>query len=298
MKNIWKNRNWTPMLLKEEKTPFNSKDHLFELKYDGIRALIFGNKKELKIQSRHQQDLTLLFPELQEIKKILHTNTIFDGEIISMEQARPSFSKIQTRLHIKNNQKIKLLSKKDPVIFMAFDILYEKKDLTTYPLLKRKEYLKLYPDNDYFIKTKVIENDGIHLFKSVQNLSLEGIVAKSKTGTYHINERTTDFIKIKNIQRDEFYIGGYLEKKNGILSLALGEYMNQKFYYVGKVSIGQKNKKYGQIKKLQSSKNYFVNYSEPIHYVKPTITCQIAYLERTKNNHLRHPIWQEQKEES
>ncbi|MCI8575008.1 MAG: hypothetical protein HFI09_00895 [Bacilli bacterium] len=296
MKNIWKDRNWTPMLLKEETKPFNSSKYFFELKYDGIRALIFCNKKELKIQSRNQQDITHLFPELQNIKKMVHTNTIFDGEIIIMDEGKPSFSKIQARLHLKNTKKMSQLSKKQPVTFMAFDILYEKKDLTQYPLLKRKEYLSAYSDNDYFIKTKVIEKEGIRLFKNVQKFALEGIVAKNKNSTYHINERTDDFIKIKNTQRDEFLIGGYIEKKNGILSLALGEYIDTKFYYVGQVSIGPKVQKYQQIKAQKPSRNFFVDFSKPIHFVKPVISCHIIYLERTKNNHLRHPVWQEIKE--
>lgn len=293
MDNLWKNRDWSVMLLKEIDKPFNSKDYIFELKFDGIRAIIFANKKEVKIQSRNKQDLTPLFPELQEIKKLVTKNTIFDGEIVLFENKKPSFSRLQKRMHLKDHHKIEKLAKDDPVTFVAFDILYENKNLTTHILTERKKILNTYAENDVFVKTKSIEENGINLFKSVQKLGLEGIVAKAKNGIYHINKRTDDFIKIKNIQRDTFLIGGYEEKKNNILSLAIGEYRNQKFYFVGKVSIHPKAHLYEEIKNQKETKNYFCNFEEKIHYIKPSLSCHVEYLERTKENHLRHPIFKD-----
>lgn len=293
MMNIWTNRDWKPMLLKEIDKPFNSDEYVFELKLDGIRAIIFANKKEVKIQSRNKQDLTYLFPELQCIKEIVNKDVIFDGEIVAFDKGRDSFSKIQERLHLKNTTKIKELANNNPITFVAFDILYENKDLTNLILLERKKLLNKYRENDYFIKTKIIDTEGIKLFKSIKKFKLEGIVAKLKTGKYYINKRTDDFIKIKNIQRDEFIIGGYKEKKNGILSLAIGEYIDGKFYFVGYVSIGKKVSIYNQIKKSKQSKNYFYNFDEDIFFIKPEIHCHVEYLERTKNNNLRHPIFKD-----
>lgn len=206
--NIWKERNWSPMLLKEIEKPFDSKDYIFEVKFDGIRAIIFANKNKVTIQSRNKKDLTFLFPELQDLRELVNKNVIFDGEIIAFENNKHSFKKIQERIHLKNKNKTDALSKVNPVTFIAFDILYENKDLTTLPLLERKKYLNKYKDNDYFVKTKVINEKGKELFKSVKKLNLEGIVAKLKDGKYYINKRCDEFIKIKNIQRDEFIIGG------------------------------------------------------------------------------------------
>lgn len=281
------------MLLKEIDKPFDSKEYIFEIKFDGIRAIIFANKNEVKIQSRNKQNITHLFPELQKISKLVDKNVIFDGEIIIFENNKDSFSKIQERIHLKNNDKIKKASDNNPVTFIAFDILYENIDLTTLPLLERKKYLNKYKDNDYFVKTKVIDTTGVKLFNSIKKMNLEGIIAKLKTGKYYINKRCDEFIKIKNIQRDEFIIGGYEEKKNNILSLAIGEYINKKFHFVGKVSISKNKSIYKKIQKLKKSKNYFCDFDENIYFVKPTLTCHIEYLERTKNNHLRHPIFKD-----
>lgn len=288
--NLWQERNWTPMLLKEITKPFDSKEYFFELKFDGIRAIIFVNNKELKIQSRNQQDITHLFPELQTIKKMAKTNTIFDGEIISLENNKPSFSKIQKRLHLKNVKTIERLSKEEPVAFIAFDILYEKKNLLSNTLVNRKKLLKKYPDTDYFIKSRMIEFRGINLFQNIKKLGLEGIVAKKKSGKYHINQRTDDFIKIKNLQHGKFYVGGYEKKKNNLISIALGEKIDNHLHYVGKVKVSPKDSVYQQIILQKKTKNYFADFEENINYVKPTITCHVSYLEKTSNNHLRHPI--------
>lgn len=293
MINLWKERNWSPMLLKEIDKPFDSEDYIFELKFDGIRAVIFANKKSVKIQSRNQVDLTHLFPELQKISELVDKNVIFDGEIIAFENNKDSFSKIQERIHLKNKDKIEYAAIENPVTFIAFDILYENKNLTTLPLIKRKDYLNKYNENDYFVKSKVIDTYGKKLFKSIKKMNLEGIVAKLKNGKYYINKRCEEFIKIKNIKRDEFIIGGYKEMKNNILSLAIGEYIDNKFHFVGKVSIGKKVSIYNKIKNLKQTKNYFYDFNEDIAFVKPTITCHIEYLERTKNNHLRHPIFKD-----
>ena len=296
MNDLWTNRNFTPMLLKEIEKPFNSKDHIYEVKFDGIRAIIFVNKTNIYIQSRNKKDLTHLFPELESIKQIVKKNVIFDGEIILMQNGKPSFSELQKRLHIKNKNKIKNLSIENPVNFIAFDILYENKELTNKKLYVRKRYLNKYKDNEFFIKSKVIENDGIKLYKSIKKIGLEGIVAKEKNGYYHINERTTDFIKIKNKKLDKFIIGGYLIKKNEILSVSLGEYRDNKFYFVGSASIHKTSKIYKKVLKSKKTKNYFCNYEKKINYIEPNISCRVEYLEKTKNGHLRHPIIKNEKE--
>ena len=120
--NLWKNRNFTPMLLKEIDKPFNSKKYYYELKYDGYRALIFVNKNEIYIQSRNKNDITFLYPELSNIKKIVNKNVIFDGEIVIFENNKPSFNKISKRSKLKNKNIIKKESINNPVIFIAFDI--------------------------------------------------------------------------------------------------------------------------------------------------------------------------------
>lgn len=287
--NLW-NTTWTPMLLKEVEQPFDSSSYFYELKFDGIRAIIYVNQKSIKIVNRHGVDITNFFPELERIKELVNEDTIFDGEIISMENGLPSFKKVSSRIHLKDEIKIKNYSINDPVIFIAFDILYKRKDLINLPLQKRKSILNKYPDNDCFLKSKVIKEKGLDLFKYVQKIGLEGIVAKEKNSQYIINERTSNWLKIKNIKKEKFLIGGYIKNKNNTISLLLGEYQNKKLYFVGKVLLTEKNKLYFLIisqKRLKTSP--FINYQEKAIYLKPNIKREVSFLERTSNNHLRHP---------
>lgn len=287
--NLWKNRNFTPMLLKEIDKPFNSKKYYYELKYDGYRALIFVNKNEIYIQSRNKNDITFLYPELSNIKKIVNKNVIFDGEIVIFENNKPSFNKISKRSKLKNKNIIKKESINNPVIFIAFDILYENKDLTNLPLIERKKILGKYQDTDFFIKSKVYLNNGIKLYNFIKKNNLEGIVIKDINGLYHINKRTSDFIKVKNIKSDNFFIAGYINNNKYTSSLVLCEKYNNDYIYVGKVLISKKNNIYEKILNIKKCKNYLKIENNDITFIKPILSCKINYLERTKNGHLRHP---------
>ena len=291
--NIWNNKEWQPMLLHEVRKAFNDSDYIFELKFDGFRTILFASTKEVIIHNRKGQDITYLYPELQRIKKIVTKNTIFDGEIVMLENGVPSFQKLQTRVHLKDKEKILYQSKNNPILFMCFDILYENVDLTKYPLIERKKRLSKIKENDVFLKVKQISENGISFFKEVKKRNLEGIIAKHKSSIYEINTRTNQWLKIKNLKKNNFFIGGFIEKENNaIISLLLGEKKENKLFYVGKVIMAKKNKLYEKIKKMKPRKtSSFQNYHECATFIKPIHLCQVEYLERTNNNQLRQPIF-------
>lgn len=291
--NIWQDKNWVPMLLKEIPKPFDSKDYIFEIKFDGIRAVIFASSKKVIVQTRNKQDVSHLFPELQQIKYLVKENTIFDGEIVAFQNDLPSFSKLQERNHLKNEDKIKLQSIENPIVFICFDILYQNKNLCELSLLERKEILSKFSDNDVFIKNKYIEEKGKELFKYIKNLGMEGIIAKKKESKYEINTRTPDWLKIKNLKKENFFVGGYTDtNKNESITLFLGEKRYNKLYFVGKVSMSKKDKLFNKIIKSKIKKTTsFIDYNKKINYITPKFECKIVYLERTKSNHLRQPIF-------
>ncbi len=286
-------KTFGPMLLSEIKEPFNSKDYIFEMKFDGLRALIFASPKKFVIYNRHKKEITNKYPELKEIQKLVRKPTIFDGEIVAFQNGLPSFSKLQERMNLKNTYKMDRLSKEEPVLFVAFDLLYEGSDLTHCPLMERKEKLSHFKDTESFIKTFYVEEKGKELFQKIKNLKIEGIVAKRKDSIYEINTRVDSWIKIKNIQREEFIIGGYSEKETPFFSAYLGEYQNGKFLYVGKVSIPKKASIYQKVKKLKKRvSSPFQNFKDKnVTYCALKISCYIEFLERTKNNTLRHPVY-------
>lgn len=278
-----------PMLLKEVDKPFQNNDYFYELKYDGIRALLYVSKDNIKIITRNGNDVTDLYPELFSIKKLVgNKKIIFDGEIVAFQNGKPSFQQLQLRSHLNNKDKIRRMMEFVPVAFIAFDILYQNRDLTNKKLIDRKKILSTYIDTDVFIKTKVYEN-GLELFYKVKKLGLEGIVAKEKYSLYFPGSRQDCWLKIKNFKKESFFIHGYIKLKEKY-SLLLGEYRHHLFYYVGKVSVIEDNSILKQVKKLKECKNQFVNYSKRANYVSPKYKIMVSYIERTNNNILRQPF--------
>ena len=281
-----------PMLLSEEDKPFYSDDYLYEVKFDGIRALIYIKNNNIIIKSRNNTLLNDIFPELINIKYLVKKECILDGEIILMEKNKESFDKLKTRMNTKIPKKIEYYKENYPVTFICFDILYENKDLTNLPLIKRKEILNKYKDNDFFVKSRIFD-DGIKLFKIIINKNLEGIVAKKKDSKYYPDKRTREWIKIKRLCESDYYICGYRELEN-VVSLILGEKINNKYTFVSKVILGKKREEYKQIKKCEKTKKYLTDFNEEEYiYIKPDLICSITYLEKTNNNHLRHPVFKE-----
>ena len=288
--SLW-NKDIKPMLLGEVEEVFDSKEYLYEVKYDGIRVLVFVSKDKVVIRSRYGIDITGLFPEMKVLCKMVKGNVIFDGEIIMLDNNKVSFSKLQKRIHLKNKKTIEFLSKTNPVIFICFDVIYEGKDLINLSLLERKYVLSNYKDNDVFIKSTYVIGDGTKLFNAIKKLDMEGIVAKKINSKYLVNERSDNWLKIKNYKSGDFIILGYINKEEShVISLVLGEHLNKKIVYVGKVILGKKRNLADKILKMKKSKAVVKIKDKDVIYIKPEIKCLIKYLERTENGLLRQPF--------
>lgn len=288
--SLW-NKDIKPMLLGEVEEVFDSKEYLYEVKYDGIRVLVFVSKDKVVIRSRYGIDITGLFPEMMVLCKMVKGNVIFDGEIIMLDNNKVSFSKLQKRIHLKNKKTIEFLSKTNPVIFICFDVIYEGKDLINLSLLERKDVLSNYKDNDVFIKSTYVIGAGTKLFNAIKKLDMEGIVAKKINSKYLVNERSDNWLKIKNYKSGDFIILGYINKEEShVISLVLGERLNKKIVYVGKVILGKKRNLADKILKMKKSKAVVKIKDKDVIYIKPEIKCLIKYLERTENGLLRQPF--------
>lgn len=293
--DLYNDKTIIPMFLHETKEAFDDENYLFELKFDGTRALIFVDPNKIYIKNRRGSFLNDTFPELINIKNLVKNKCIFDGEIISMLEGKPSFEKLQERLLLKNSKKINIKSKEDPVTFICFDILYDKKNLTNLPLIERKKYLEKYEDNEIFIKTKFFLKSGIKLFKVAKEMNLEGIVAKEIHSKYKINKRSKEWLKIKILKDGDFFIGGYKinDNKGSLASLILGKKENDKFIYIGNVSIGKNRKEFKIIKENKIIDECpFEGFKEKdFVFIKPNLKCTVFFIEKTASNSLRQPIF-------
>lgn len=281
-----------PMLLKEKSKPFDDEECIFELKFDGIRSTMHVSKDVFRIYTRRGVDVTSQFPELESIRGLVEKKVIFDGEIVAFEEGSPNFSKLSRRNRLKDKKKIDEEAKRNPVYFVAFDILYEDEPLVDLPLIKRKKILDKYPSRDSFMKTEYIEKEGMNLFSKVKEAGLEGIVAKKKDSIYEIGTRSFNWIKVKNFKKGVFFVGGWVDNKIKC-SLLLGEYQNKKFNFVGKVSIPRTSKLYRKLRETKAKdKTPFGDYDERnMRYLSPKIRVEVSYMERTPGGNLRQPVF-------
>ena len=283
------NKILSPMLLKEIDKPFKDDNYIFELKYDGIRTLLYVSSKTFKLITRNGNDLANIYPELKSVQNIVGKHkVIFDGEIVAFKNGKPSFSELQYRNNLKNTSKIKFMINEIPVCFVVFDIIYFDKDLTNLTLMERKKILNDFTDTDIFIKTKMY-NDGLKLFKHIKKIGLEGIVAKQKDSKYILGKRVENWVKIKNFKKEYFYVYGVTKLKDKY-ALYLGEYKNKKLIPVGKVSVMPDNDVLKIVQKQKKVKNIFIDITENINFVEPINKILVHYMERTLNNTLRQPF--------
>ena len=204
------------MLLNESK-PFNSPDYLFELKLDGIRAILYIDKDKVTIQNKRGDEIIERYPELKQASKYTNCSCVLDGEIICMTNGMPDFAKLQRRALLTNKLRIHLMMKSCPVQFVAYDILQkENKILIDLPLIKRKDILNdIVTDSDILAKSRYIFNNGKDFFNLTKQQGLEGIVAKKIDSLYVLGKRSKEWLKIKALNDEDFLICGYKLNDNG-----------------------------------------------------------------------------------
>lgn len=234
-----------PMLSESSDKPPKDKDYVFELKWDGIRAMITLEDGQIKIKTRNQNDVTAQFPELQIGEKAFRaTNGVFDAEIVSLDASgKPIFKQVINRLMSSGETAIKKLSKSNQVHCYVFDCLYlDGRSLINEPLLKRKEWLAdaIRPETPYRVSEHV--DDGEQLFTAAREHGLEGIMAKKKDSKYLPGRRGDYWIKVKVRQTCECFIVGYTKGKGDrgriFGALHIAEKVDEELHYRGKVGTG------------------------------------------------------------
>ena len=189
-KDIFDNRAVKPMLIADNKAPFISNQHIYELKFDGIRCISYINSDTVDLRNKRNRTLLQTVPELADIFKSVKEKCILDGELFVLKNGKPDFFEIQSRVIMTDPFKIQLASKRYPASFLAFDILYYKNRLVIdLPLMERKTLLeKVVYQNERLAISKYFEGYGVQLFKIAQEQKLEGIVSKRKDSLYWLGK--------------------------------------------------------------------------------------------------------------
>jgi bifunctional non-homologous end joining protein LigD len=284
-----------PMLATPVDEPFDGAEWLFEIKWDGYRAIAFIDNGKLRLVSRNQNELTERFPELKDLPKSVKAKTaILDGEVVALdEQGRASFSLMQQRTGFRPGGR-RVATKADvPVLYYAFDLLYlDGYDWRRLPLEERKNKLaSVLVTGDSVRYSDHYEKQGKALFEMARAKGLEGILAKKRDSIYQ-ERRTSEWLKIKITHRLECVIGGYTEPEGSRAhfgSIVLGLYDKQgRLFHVGQAGSGFDQKSLDEVWKLlnkrETRKNPFYGEVEAlrkVYWVKPELVAEIEYAEWT-----------------
>jgi len=286
-----------PMLATSTTKAFDDPDWLFEIKWDGYRAVAFIDDGHVRLVSRSQNDLTAQFAELGTLPQFVKAErAILDGEIVALdEEGRPSFSLMQQRTGFQPGKRRLARREGVPVVYYAFDLLYlDGLDLRRVGLEQRKQLLQ---DRIAAGQSGVIHfsdhyaEKGLDLFEAAKQRGLEGIVAKKRSSAYQ-EKRSSDWLKIKITQRQECVIGGYTDPEGSreyFGALVLGLYDQQgRLIHVGQVGTGFDQKTleeiFARLQPLKTKQNPFygeIGGLRKVQFVRPKLVAEIKYAEWT-----------------
>jgi len=292
------------MLATLEERPFSGSEWLFEVKYDGVRVLAERRGETADLYGRNRTVISNRYPELVDaLKGLPYDRFILDGEIVALdESAKPSFQRLQARMHLTRGRDIERAAVTVPVEAVFFDCLaLDGHDLRSVPLVQRKEYLKaLLPPLGMARYGDHVMSAGDDLFNAASEMGLEGIVAK-KTNSRYTGGRTRDWIKIKCHRRQEFVIGGYTQPQGGRTcfgALHLGLYRGGKLIYVSKVGTGFDSKTLKFIwERMQPLKRATSPFDEKSPggrghmWIEPKLVCEVRFSDWTHDGGIRHPAF-------
>jgi len=286
--------NLKPMLATLVDEPFNDDDWVFEVKWDGFRAIAEVEKNKVEVYSRNNLSFNHRFPAIVNALKEYNFQAVLDGEVVVVDnEGRSKFQLIQ------NYQR----TGAGTLMFYVFDILFlDGHDLTHLSLTRRKEILKnILPDSEYVKYSDHIPEDGISLFEACQNVGLEGVIAKKASSVYKVGARTKDWLKIKAKMQQEAVIAGFTEGKGSrkhFGALILGVHENDELVYIGHTGGGFDEKKLvNVIQKLKplirktSPFKIAPKTKTKVTWVKPQLVCEVTFQEWTDSGQMRIPIF-------
>src|SRR2546427_6846708 len=291
-----------PMLATLTDRPFSDPNWLFEIKWDGVRALARIENGALALRSRTGVDIAKRYPELASLPGALAARqAILDGEIVALDaQGHSDFERLQERMHVRAPGE-SLLSQ-IPVVYFAFDLLYcDGYDLRDTPLLDRKQLLQrlLHTSERFRYSDHELEH-GKELFALAEQNGLEGIVAKRADSPY-VSDRSPYWVKLKITSTVDAVVGGWTESRTSALpfgSLLLGLYQGKKLRFIGHVGSGFDTKKLeeisGKLKSLASSSCPFETVpeaNEKPSWVTPSLVARVKFSGWTQERSLRHPVF-------
>ena len=291
-------RTYKPMLARVAPQPFSSDAWLFEIKWDGFRAIAYVNE-EISLRSRNNKELKHVFSELEELKQ-LTSNVVIDGEIVVVKDGKTDFQALLERSQATLPVEIEMQEKRSPVVYVVFDILEKNGEtLVDLPLTERKRILKAsVKEGKHVLLSDFVETEGEAYYKIALEKGLEGVMAKKKDSFYELGVRSGSWLKIKKLRSCDCVIVGHTKgsgaRTDRFGALLLGLYNCEKLVYVGKVGIGFSqtmletlSKKFQRLKTDKAPLSVYI--TDEITWLKPELVCIVTYQTVTNDKRLRMP---------
>jgi bifunctional non-homologous end joining protein LigD len=287
--------------------PSADREYGYEIKWDGVRAIAYCSGGRVTLESRNLRDVTSQYPELRAIGRQLGSReVVLDGEIVAFDDdGRPSFQRLQRRMHLTSDSEIRRRAKGIPVTYMVFDLLYlEGRSRMELPYERRREELEaLGLEGPSWQTPAYHRGDGKGLLDASRRQGLEGIIAKRLESAYVPGRRTREWIKVKNVRAQEIVIGGWLPGKGRreemIGALVVGyhepEDGERGLRYAGKVGTGFTEEDLRRLSELMEplrrDDSPFEGRQPPREtvFVEPRLVAEIEFNEWTSAGTLRHP---------
>ncbi len=303
-----------PMLARLAELPADDAAYAFEIKWDGVRALLYSEGGHVKLESRNLTDVTPRYPELRALGRALGSqDAVLDGEVVALEdEGRPSFQLLQGRMHLASDSAVRRRMQSVPVTYMIFDLLYLDGHSTMELAYQERRRLldELELADDHWRTPAYHPGDGNAMLTASRDQGLEGVVAKRLDSTYEPGRRSSGWLKVKNHRRQEFVIGGWTRGeggRSGRLGALLVGYHDvtpakaeergepQRLVYAGNVGTGFSDEdlvRVGQrLEELERDSSPFDG-RQPARgalFVEPRLVAEVEYGELTKTRTLRHP---------
>ena len=300
-----------PMLASLAAEAFDDPGWAFEPKLDGIRAIACCDEAT-RLISRNGADVTVAYPELHRVhERLVALDAVLDGEIVAMDAGRPSFERLQSRMHVRNPREIDRLSKSVPVSYVVFDLLYlDGHSLVAQPYVQRRRLLEETVVASPAVQVATaVEGSGLALYEAVASRGLEGIVAKRLTSTYELGRRSQNWLKVKTLHEADLVIGGWTpgqgSRERTLGALLLGAYEGSpgggQLRFVGSVGTGFTDRLLvdldSRLRPLRQETSPFSpastaelrRHAPGAAWVNPSVVAKVEYRELTAAGKLRAP---------
>ena len=292
-----------PMKATLGELPKDEEAYGYEIKWDGVRAIAYCSGGRVKLESRNLRDITAQYPEIRALGRQLGArDAVLDGELVALdEDDRPSFQRLQRRMHLADDAVIRRRAREVSVTYMLFDLLYLDGE-STMPLAfeERRERLEeLELAGDRWQTPSYHRGDGGALLAATAERGLEGVVAKRLDSPYLPGRRTTAWLKVKNVRAQEIVIGGWVpgkgRRETTIGALLAGYYEDGELRYAGKVGTGftedDLRRLAALLEPLRRSDSPFTGRQPPKDsvFAEPRLVAEVEFNEWTATGTMRHP---------